>query len=47
MTSARTYLLTMLVQAAAGIACAAWGSGAVTGLGWLALAAACTSMVRR
>lgn len=39
MTSARTYLLVMLVQAVAGIACVAWGTGAVTGLGWLALAA--------
>jgi hypothetical protein len=29
----------MLVQAAAGIACVAWGSGATSGLGWLALAA--------
>lgn len=47
MTSARTYLLTMLVQAAAGIACVAWGSGAVTGLGWLALAAVAGAVATR
>lgn len=39
MASGRTYLLVMLVQAVAGIGCVAWGTGAVTGLGWLALAA--------
>jgi hypothetical protein len=39
MTSPRAYLGVMLAQAACGIACVAWGTGAVIGLGWLALAA--------